>query len=408
MRMTTLHTRGKMEDSLGVRRGLRYGVAIVVFLLLLAGCSARKPPPPPLVAPQPEAQATPRPSIPEKPLTQQQIALVQSILAARGYKPGPADGKMGPRTSRAISGYQRDNGLSIDGAATSALIRHMQGQPEVAPQVVAVEAAIPSGLYPTDTRFVYSGVEVHSVIGVEGGRVSWETSIGDHYVTGAHFGLPEVEWQSGTWKGVAESTLPPETSWPPNEGMDIYFDVASQEWNEAEGKNAKRQASDASWSCSNKGEKGVKVPAGTFKAQMILCERSPAPAGAWQKRIWYYVPAVGHFVRRHDFDGAGLGIGTLELIAILPGGGSRTLHKAREGAIYDALDRLAPGKETIWRSPVGPESYLIRVNNRFEGPGGTPCRTYSVTQQGSLPRREYPAIACKGKGKQRWVIPGLD
>jgi len=210
MRMTTLHTTGEMGDRLAVLRGLWYGATIIVFLLLLAGCGAGKPPTPPQVAP-PEAQAVPRPALPEKPLTQEQIALVQSILTARGYKPGPADGKMGPRTSRAISGYQRDNGLPIDGTATSTLIRHMQGQPEVAPQVVAVEAAIPSGLYPIDTRFVYSGVEIHSVIGVEGGRVSWETNIGDHYVTGPHFGLPQMEWQSGTWKGITESTLPPET-----------------------------------------------------------------------------------------------------------------------------------------------------------------------------------------------------
>ena len=348
------------------------------------------------------------PTLPEKPLTPDQIAVVQSMLAMRGYNPGPADGKMGPNTSRAITRFQRDNGLAVDGTATSTLIRHMQGQPAVAPQVIAVEAAIPSGLYPVGTRFVYSGVEVHSVTGVKGGRVSWETSLGDHYVTGPHFGLPEMEWQSGTWKGIAESTLPPETSWPPNEGMDIYFDVTGQEWNDAEGKNAKRHVNDASWSCSNKGAKGVKVPAGTFKAQTILCERSPAPAGAWQKRIWYYVPATGHFVRRHDFDGAGLEIAKMELVAILPGGGSRTLRKAREGAIHDALDRLAPGDETLWHNPVGTESYIIRVNNRFEGPGGKPCRTYSITQQGSLPRREYPAVACQGEGKRRWVIPGLD
>ena len=345
---------------------------------------------------------------PEKPLTPEQIAVVQSLLATRGYKPGPADGIMGPNTSRAIARYQRDSGLKVDGTATSTLIHRLQSQPEVAPQVIAVEAAIPSGLYPVGTRFVYSGAEVHGVTGVEGGRVSWETSIGDHYVTGPHFGLPELEWQSGTWMGISESTLPPETSWPPNQGMDVYFDVASQEWNKAEGKNAKRHISDASWSCSNKGPKAVNVPAGTFRAQAILCERSPAPAGAWQKRIWYYAPAVGHFVRRHDFDGADLEIAKMELVAILPGGGSRTLRKAREGAIHDALDRLAPGETTVWRSPVGAETYVIRVNSLFDGPDGKPCRTYSVTKQGSLPRREYPAIACQGKGKQRWIVPDLD
>ena len=380
------------------------GVAVLLVFPVLAGCASRTVQPAPAAA----AEAPSSPAVPENPLNRQQMTEVQSMLAKRGYEPGPIDGRMGPRTARAIARYQRDSGLEVNGVATMALIRHMQGQPETAPQVVAVEAAIPSGLYPVGTRFVYSGVEVHSVDRVEGGRVSWETSIGDHYVTGPHFGLPDLEWQSGSWRGVAESTLPPETSWPPNQGVDLYFDVTSEEWNEAEGRKAQRHVSDASWSCSNKGAKAVKVPAGSFKAQAILCERSPAPAGAWQRRVWYYVPAVGHFVRRVDFDGAGLEIGQMDLVAILPGGGGATLRKGREGAIHDALDRAPVGRETIWRNPAGTERYVIRVDSRFNGPGGKPCRTYSIVQQDSLPRREYPAVACRGDGKQRWVIPGLD
>jgi peptidoglycan hydrolase-like protein with peptidoglycan-binding domain len=399
MTALVLHIPDRPSGNVTVRGAVRYAAGAVAFLLLLsvlAACTARIPPSPPVPL-QAEANAPPEPLVPEEPLTPAQIAAIQSILTTRGYKPGPADGKMGPNTSRAIARYQRDSGLKVDGIATSTLISHLQDQPETAPRVIAVEAAIPSGLYPVNTRFVYSGV-----------GVNWETSLGDHYVSGPHFGLPELEWQSGTWKGAAESSLPPETSWPPNEGMDIYFDVTSQEWNEAQGKNAQRHVSDASWSCSNKGVNGVKVLAGSFKAQAILCERSPAPAGAWQKRVWYYVPAVGHFVRRHDFDGAGLEIAKMELIAILPGGGSKTLRKGREGAIHDALDRAAPGTDVVWRNPVGAESYVIRVNGRFDGPGGEHCRTYSITKQGSLPRREYPAVACKGEGKRRWVTPGLD
>jgi len=405
--MTALYIPDGQPRCVILRRAVRCGAASVAFVLLLsalAACGARNQPPPP---PQTEAAAPPVPIVPDKPLTLEQIALVQSMLSKRGYEPGPADGKMGPNTSRAITHYQSENGLKADGAATAYLIRHMQGQPEIAPRVVAVETAIPSGLYPIGTRFVYSGIEIHTVTGIKGGRVSWETSLGDQYVTGPHFGLPELEWQSGSWKGAAVSPLPPETSWPPNKGMDIYFDVTSQEWNEAQGKNAQRHVSDASWSCSNKGARAVKVPAGSFTAQAIVCERSPAPAGAWQKRVWYYLPVAGHFARLDDFDGAGLEVAKTELVAILPGG-SQTLRRGREGAIHDALDRAAPGETTVWRSPAGTESYVIRVNSGFYGPGGKPCRTYSVTRQGSLPRREYPAVACKGDRKKRWVTPGLE
>jgi peptidoglycan hydrolase-like protein with peptidoglycan-binding domain len=375
-----------------------------LLLAVLTACGFRAPPPAP---PQPEATAPPVTILPETPLTPDQIALVQSMLTKRGYKPGPADGKMGPNTSRAISRYQRENRLQVDGAATASLIHHMKGQPEIAPQVIAVETAIPSDLYPVGTRFVYSGIELHTVTGVKGARISWKTNHGDRYVTGAHFGLPALEWQTGTWKGTAVSTLPPESSWPPNQGMDVYFDVTSQEWNAAQGKNAQRHVSDVSWSCSNKGVSAVKVPAGSFTTQAIVCVRSPAPTGAWQKRVWYYLPAAGQFARRDDFDDTGLEIAKTELVAILPGV-SEKIRKSRDNAIHDALDSASPGEITVWRSPDGAERYVIRVNSGFYGPGGKQCRTYSITKQGSLPRREYPAVACKGDRKKRWVTPGLE
>jgi peptidoglycan hydrolase-like protein with peptidoglycan-binding domain len=404
-------SRGVQDNGTGHRVARRAAVlsAVLLALLGLTGCgfsegsssratadSARAP----------KAQA--RPAVPNDSLSAEQVATVQSLLAKKGYEPGPVDGRVGPNTARAIARYQHDNGLKVDGLATVGLLWHIEGQPEAAPEVVAVEAAVPDGLYPVGTRFVYSGVEVHKVDRIAGGKVYWETSLGDHYVTGPDFGLPELEWQTGTWKGVSESTLPPETSWPPGKGMDVYFDVTSREWNEAEGASAKRYVSDASWQCSNEGTRQVKVPAGEFIAQIIACERSPAPAGAWQKRVWDYVPTVGHFVRRHDFDGAGLELAKLDLVAILPGGGSKTMRKAREGAVNDALERLEPGENMVWRNPVGTESYVIRVGGRFNGPGGAACRTYSVSKQGSVPRRDYPAVACRDSRKHRWAVPGLE
>lgn len=104
------HTPDRPPGSFTVRPVIRCGAAVVAFLLLLsvlAGCAARNSPPSP---PPPEAEAAPMPILPEKPLTPDQIAVVQSMLATRGYNPGPADGKMGPNTSRAIARFQRDNG----------------------------------------------------------------------------------------------------------------------------------------------------------------------------------------------------------------------------------------------------------------------------------------------------------
>ncbi len=68
---------------------------------------------------------------------------IQEELAVHGYKPGPADGIIGPRTTRAIRKYQRDAGLPVTGIATRELLDHMKF---VQPKVYAQPEPKPSGL----------------------------------------------------------------------------------------------------------------------------------------------------------------------------------------------------------------------------------------------------------------------
>ncbi len=54
------------------------------------------------------------------------VSNIQYHLATKGYNPGPADGIAGKRTRAAIRAYQRNNGLLVDGRATSQLAKHIQ------------------------------------------------------------------------------------------------------------------------------------------------------------------------------------------------------------------------------------------------------------------------------------------
>jgi TPR repeat protein len=53
------------------------------------------------------------------------IKEVQSGLAALGYKPGPADGKMGKKTQRAIKAFQQKVGIPVDGKISQELVRQI-------------------------------------------------------------------------------------------------------------------------------------------------------------------------------------------------------------------------------------------------------------------------------------------
>jgi hypothetical protein len=56
------------------------------------------------------------------------VKRVQSSLAAAGYDPGPADGRMGAKTRAAIIHYQQENGLPIDGVPSPQLLEHLNGR----------------------------------------------------------------------------------------------------------------------------------------------------------------------------------------------------------------------------------------------------------------------------------------
>lgn len=51
---------------------------------------------------------------------------IQAGLATLGYKPGPADGLMGKKTANAISAFQKDNGLPVDGSISEELLKRIK------------------------------------------------------------------------------------------------------------------------------------------------------------------------------------------------------------------------------------------------------------------------------------------
>ena len=69
------------------------------------------------------------------------IRATQSELIRLGYLQGAADGYSGPRTRRAISGYEQANGLPVDGSPSSHLLAKLQATPTNA---TAATASAPS------------------------------------------------------------------------------------------------------------------------------------------------------------------------------------------------------------------------------------------------------------------------
>ncbi len=61
-----------------------------------------------------------------EPKKSSSVAQAQTALSKLGYRPGPVDGIMGPKTRSAIEEYQFDKGLSVDGRLTASLSQQLQ------------------------------------------------------------------------------------------------------------------------------------------------------------------------------------------------------------------------------------------------------------------------------------------
>jgi peptidoglycan hydrolase-like protein with peptidoglycan-binding domain len=319
------------------------------------------------------------------------IAKAQQRLATLSYDPGPVDGVMGHKTRIAIKHFQVDEGMAVDGELTPAVSaslkkRALMQQPKLdhadtpgKPRDVTDPASRPINTvgpsYEVGDAYVYSDGRVETVSRVGPERTLWEAGDGSVYTGYRNFVLPPISWKSGTSRGENQVQPAAGPKWPPAATGEI-----------------------------------VKALAGLFDAVVIECQRTSPEPGTWKKRTWYYVPEVGHYVRRVDvIHGTGRNI-IVDLVAIRPGGKGWP-PAARGGldwAIQGALDAGDYENIVEWRSSAVGAMFSIRLTGNVTVSGQADCRRYNIQRAGPDQIKLFPAIACKTSAGERWLTPGLD
>jgi peptidoglycan hydrolase-like protein with peptidoglycan-binding domain len=80
----------------------------------------------PAAAPTAETEPKARDAVSEPAAKSMSIAELQHRLTELGYKPGPADGKSGQRTTNALKKFQQDHKLPATGTLDAETIRALQ------------------------------------------------------------------------------------------------------------------------------------------------------------------------------------------------------------------------------------------------------------------------------------------
>ncbi|MGK9165591.1 SEL1-like repeat protein [Inquilinus limosus] len=96
------------------------------------------------MASAPVPLALPRAVVLEPPFTTPEIEEIQRLLARLNFDPGPADGRIGPRTRAAIAAFQRSLDLPVTRRPSAALLEALH----TAAQAVPAEAAVTSAPMP--------------------------------------------------------------------------------------------------------------------------------------------------------------------------------------------------------------------------------------------------------------------
>ncbi len=386
----------------------------------------------PVLKPKPEETALAG----ELALDKELVTKVQDRLAELGYRPGPVDGVMGRKTREALKQYQDDSGLPADGKLTKTTLSRLNAPPQsevpgpqaakprtgesaedgagtaaseaadaAAPEMAVADIPMPG--YEPGTRFVYADGEVHTVVGVEEGRVQWETNGGGRFETASNFLIPRLSWHTAADSGARAPSAPPEALWPFRADGRTEFTTATSVRHTTRPDNLAR--TQESWSCQVDDSAEVTVRAGTFDTYKVVCDVTSDEAGADSRHVWHYAPEIGHYVLHETMDGARRLSGRDELMAIQPDTANWP-PVARAGlgwALEHALETAEPGEETDWRSSA------VETRVTIKPEGGRPqgkkqaCRNFRQIWSGPEGDKVYPGFACR-EPSGHWAVPGLD
>jgi hypothetical protein len=119
---------GRLEPS-PAKGGRVIGWILAIAAVVAFGWVATRPRAPPArapdapigtQAPEPASKALPAPA--PRVLTTAEVRELQRILKRRGYRLGPVDGKVGPKTEKAIRSFERASGLPETGKPSAQLL----------------------------------------------------------------------------------------------------------------------------------------------------------------------------------------------------------------------------------------------------------------------------------------------
>jgi len=254
-------------------------------------------------------------------------------------------------------------------------------------------------VYRKGDAYTYSSGRTETVAALGDEKITWRNDQDSEFERYPNFVLPTAV--ARTKKGVVTQTVdvPPDILWPLVPGTRRQFN--SEVSVRVTGEDRERVYW-RNWVCTVAGPEPVTVQYGTFDSVKISCDRYNQ--GRWrQTRAWYYVPEIGHYVRRVDRV-QGRAASDVQLLSIQQGldGISGTTRRALHDLEQETLERMPSGKAASWRSSAGDIAVTMVVTKTMQTGAGQFCRAFRQEIQNNGVDRLVPGLACR-TWNGRWV-----
>ena len=254
-------------------------------------------------------------------------------------------------------------------------------------------------IYRVGDSYTYSSGRTETIESIDGEQVFWRNDLKAAFERYRNFVLPTVRTRTERGEIVRSFGVAPDVLWPlvPGTRRQIAEEVRIQVQGEKNEQLFRRD-----WVCTVEGQEKVSVQFGEFDAVKISCDRY-ARARWREKRTWFYVPGIGHFVRRVEtFQDRPSR--TVELVSIQQGleGMSRNAKRAMYDLEQQTLERMPSGKSAKWRSTDGAIAVTMTVTRTMRTEAGQFCRTFQQEITAKEGNRLVPGLACR-TWNGRWV-----
>ncbi len=127
-------------------------------------------------------------------------------------------------------------------------------------------------------------------------RTEWVTESGYRFTKGPDIFVPQLAWEGTSSRGAAVAVAVEGGLWPlaykKRSTITIDYEKTDKKTGEV------RRYSEL-WRCRVNRPRKSEVPAGSFDTYKVVCKRhDPTTDAVTRTHIWYYAPALGHYVQR--------------------------------------------------------------------------------------------------------------